>query len=120
MLDEIRLNFELNPLTEDNGQIDVYVSPNNLRRTTDPTSEWWYHVMHIDQTNWQTRTERSNLLNKLDDGDSAFTFDRQTITYAIKITCWEAVQATPIVRQIDIKYHTKDKVNNVYEINTPE
>lgn len=120
MLDEIRLNYELNPLISLNWEIDVYVSPNNLWRSTDPESEWWYHVMHIDQTNWQTRTERSNLLNKLDDGDSAFTFDWQTITYAIKITCWEAAQATPIVRQIDIKYHTKDKVNNVYDINTPD
>lgn len=120
MLDEIRLNYELNPLTDLNWEIDVYVSPNNLWRSTDPTSEWWYHVMHIDQTNWQTRTERSNLLNNLDDWNSAFGFDRQTITYAIKITCGEAVQATPIVRQIDIKYHTKDKVNNVYDINTPD
>ena len=120
MLDEIRLNYELNPLTSLNGEIDVYVSPNNLWRETDPTSEWWYHVMHISQVNGETRTERSNLLNNLwYDSESAFTFDRQTITYAIKITVWEAAQATPIVRQIDVKYHTKDKVNNVYNLKNP-
>lgn len=117
MLDEIRLNFELNPLTSDNWQIDVYVSPNNQRRSTDPDSEWWYHVMQITQDSSWTRTEKSNLLNNLDNWESAFKFDWQTITYAIKITVGDAIQATPIVRQIDINYHTKDKVNNVYDIN---
>ena len=28
-----------------------------------------------------------------------------------------AQHSSPIVRQIDIKYHCKDKVNNVYDIN---
>lgn len=36
MLEQIRLHFELNPLTNYNGEIDVYVSPNNLWKTTDP------------------------------------------------------------------------------------
>jgi hypothetical protein len=36
MLDEIRLNFELNPLTDENGEIFVFVSPNNQWRTTYP------------------------------------------------------------------------------------
>ena len=117
MLDEIRLNYELNPDTDDNWEIDIYVSPNNLWRWTDPeTDEWWYKVMHISQTNWKTRTEKSNLFNNLDNWQSAFKFDWQTITYAIVITLWDAIQATPVVRQIDIKYHSKDKTNNVYDI----
>jgi hypothetical protein len=73
--------------------------------------------MHIDQTNAWTRTEKSNLFNDLDEWKSAFKFDWQTITYAIVITRWTEHKATPIVRQIDIKYHTKDKTNNVYNIN---
>ena len=117
MLDEIRLNYEMNPNTSLNGSIDVYVSPNNLWTGTDPESDdWWYHVMHITQTNANTRTEKSGLFNNLDDWDSAFKFDWQTLTYAIVIKVWEAIQATPIVRQIDIKYHVKDKTNNVYNI----
>jgi hypothetical protein len=72
--------------------------------------------MHIDQLNANTRTERTELLNKLDAGDPAFGFDRQTLTYAIVITRGDAIQATPIVRQIDISYHTKDKLNYVYNI----
>jgi len=178
MLDEIRLNYELNPLTIENGSIDVYVSPNNLWRSTelldewevskysdlpDPdtcepwtyywvknektyylvrtvrenntdhnewfdvwddvtwlwkTVAWWFKVMHIDQTNGKTRVEKSNLFNDLwADKESAFKFDWQTITYAIVIRRWDEVRATPIVRQIDLKYHCKDKVNNVYDIN---
>jgi hypothetical protein len=39
MLDEIRLNYELNPLTIENGSIDVYVSPNNLWRSTELLDE---------------------------------------------------------------------------------
>jgi hypothetical protein len=67
MLDEIRLNFELNPWTEDNGSIDIYVSPNNLWRRTNSFTEadGRYHVMHIDQMNGNTRTEKSNLFNNL-------------------------------------------------------
>lgn len=178
MLDEIRLNFELNPLTQDNGSIDVYVSPNNLWRTTQLLDEWdisrynnlpdaddcepwtfywvedretyymvrtrrnnwtdynewddvwreipwmgktiawWYKVMHIDQINCKTRVEKSNLFNDLwADDESSFKFDWQTITYAIVIRRWEQTHATPIVRQIDMKYHCKDKVDNVYNIN---
>lgn len=122
MLDEIRLNYELNPLTDDNWSIDIFVSPNNLWRSTQPmdsngeATQWRYKVMHIDQVNAKTRTERTELLNKLNDWDPAFGFDRQTLTYAIVITRGEAIQATPIVRQIDISYHTKDKLNYVYNI----
>lgn len=120
MLDEIRLNYELNPNTTGNGSIDIYVSPNNLWKDTSPNSpasDKWWKVMHIDQTNAGTRTEKSNLFNDLDEWKSAFKFDWQTITYAIVITRWTEKKATPIVRQIDIKYHTKDKTNNVYDIN---
>lgn len=119
MLDEIRLNYEMNPHTNQNGSIDVYVSPNNIRWDTHTFTEanWWYHAMHIDQTNAWTRTEKSNLFNDMWGNDgSSFRFDWQTITYAIVITLWNEDEATPIVRQIDIKYHTKDKVNKVYTI----
>ena len=121
MLDEIRMNYELNPNAIRNWNIDIYVSPNNLWTGTDPTDEnvrWWYKVMHISQSNIKTRTEKSNLFNNLDSWDSAFKFDWQTITYAIVITLLENSdkQATPIVRQLDIRYHTKDKTNNVYNI----
>ena len=120
MLDEIRLNYELNPLTNNKWEIDIYVSPNNLWTDTHNFTEnnGWYHVMHIDNTNWKTRTEKSNLLNKLGSGNSSsFKFDWQTITYAIVIRQNTSTHATPIVRQIDIRYHTKDKINNVYDIN---
>lgn len=175
MLDEIRLNFELNPLTDQNWDIFVFVSPNNLRRSTHwdlyadrwavqresslPSSSdvvsindfywvtnesayyvctwfdshdraiwekqeskivpwWWYQVMSITQTSAWTRTEKSNLVNPLwPNWQPAFQFDWQTITYAIVIRRWNEEQATPIVRQIDLKYHCKDKVNNVYDIN---
>lgn len=120
MLDEIRLNFELNPLTLENWQIDIFVSPNNLWKDTKPSydgSDKWFRVMHIDQASGNTRTEKSNLLNDLHEWDSAFRFDWQTITYAIVITRGNQTEATPIVRQIDIKYHCKDKTNNVYDIN---
>ena len=131
MLDEIRLNFELNPNTQLNWEIDIYVSPNNLWKNTHTFTEAnnWYHVMHIEQQNSKTRTEKSNAFNNLWAWkDSAFKFDWQTITYAIVITRYvapdnpttdekNAQHATPIVRQLDIKYHCKDKVNNVYDIN---
>ena len=134
MLDEIRLNFELNPLTNYNWNIDVYVSPNNLWKNTTPVwtwlpadmsdyasndYDWWFHVMHITQDSIWTRTEKSNLLNNLHDWESAFKFDWQTITYAIVISQPEGSEpkATPIVRQVDIRYHCKDKTNNVYDIN---
>lgn len=132
MLDEIRLNYELNPLTNYNWEIDIYVSPNNLWRSTSSFSEWhnWYHAMHIEQRNGKTRAEKSNLFNDLWSWqESSFKFDWQTITYAIVITRYDAPNnnpttaqlnaqhSSPIVRQIDIKYHCKDKTNNVYDIN---
>ena len=121
MLDEVRMNFELNPWTNKNWSIDIYVSPNNLWKTTDSftTSNNWYHVMHIDQTNINTRTEKSNLFNNMGkNSGSSFKFDWQTITYAIVITLNQnQTHATPIVRQLDLKYHCKDKTNNVYDIN---
>lgn len=134
MLDEVRMNFELNPLTNFNGEIDVYVSPNNLRKNTHTFTEAnnWYHAMHIDQKNAWTRTEKSNLFNDLwwtiSNKKSSFKFDWQTITYAIVITRYTAPNnptaaqtkaecATPIVRMLDIRYHSKDKINNVYDIN---
>ena len=53
MLDEVRLNYEMNPNTDDNWEIDVYVSPNNLWKSTSSFTESnnWYHVMHLSQTN---------------------------------------------------------------------
>ncbi len=130
MLDEIRLNFELNLYAGTNWVIDVYVSPNNNWTVTHTFNEanWWYHVMNITGTSLWTRTEKSNLFNCLWNNDgSSFKFDWQTITYAIVITraAWDnnedddrqPANATPIVRQIDVRYHTKDKVNNVYDIN---
>ena len=75
--------------------------------------------MHIDQTNINTRTEKSNLFNNMGkNSGSSFKFDWQTITYAIVITLNQSeTHATPIVRQLDLKYHCKDKTNNVYDIN---
>lgn len=130
MLDEIRMNFELNPLTNYNGTIDIYVSPNNLWKSTSSFTKAnnWYHAMHITQDSAGTRTEKSNLFNDLNSWDSSFKFDWQTITYAVVITRYtpptnpserqeEAVKATPIVREVKLTYHCKDKVNNVYDIN---
>lgn len=120
MLDEIRLNYELNPLTPNKWTIDIYVSPNNLWKNTHTFTEAnnWYHVMSIDNESWATRTEKSNIFNDLgNSSSSSFKFDWQTITYAIVINQNTSTHATPIVRQIDIRYHTKDKVNNVYDIN---
>lgn len=120
MLDEIRLNYELNPLTSNKWTIDIYVSPNNLWKNTHTFTEAnnWYHVMSIDNESWATRTEKSNIFNDLgNSSSSSFKFDWQTITYAIVINQSTSTHATPIVRQLDIRYHTKDKVNNVYDIN---
>lgn len=118
MLDEIRLNYELNPNTNDTWTIDIYVSPNNLWKSTSSFTQAnnWRHVMSITNTNKWTRTERTELLNNLQNGNPAFWFDWQTITYAIVIKQWTSTHATPIVRQIDINYHTKDKTNNIYNI----
>jgi len=121
MLDEVRLNFELNQNASNNvWTIDIYVSPNNLWKSTSSFTEanWWYHAMTISSTSKWTRTEKSNLLNNLwASSKSSFTFDWQTITYAIVMNQSTSTHATPIVRQIDLMYHTKDKVNNVYDIN---
>lgn len=121
MLDEVRLNYELNPNAWNNvWTIDIYVSPNNLWKSTSSFTEanWWYHVMEITMRSKWTRTEKSNLLNNLwASSKSSFTFDWQTITYAIVMNQSSSTHATPIVRQIDLRYHTKDKVNNVYDIN---
>jgi hypothetical protein len=69
MLDEIRMNFELNQLAgNQNGTIDVYVSPNNRWEDTDPDSwedDKWIKVMHIDKDSLGTRTEKSNAFNDL-------------------------------------------------------
>lgn len=120
MLDEVRLNFELNPNTDNVWKIDIYVSPNNVRKSTSSFTEanGWYHVMEITSRSKGTRTEKSNLMNDLGSGNgSSFKFDWQTITYAIVMKQTSSTHATPIVRQIDLRYHTKDKVNNVYDIN---
>lgn len=117
MLDEVRVNYEMNPLTNHNGDIDIYVSPNNLWRDSDPSwnNDYWFKAMELSQKNSKTRAEKSNQVNNLGDNwTSSFTFDRQTITYAVKITRGTETHATPIVREVDLKYHTKDKVNNVY------
>lgn len=122
MLEEVRLNYELNRASgvwSDTWTIDIYVSPNNLWKDTHTFTEsnWWYHVMSIDNTNKLTRTERSNLLNDLgSNSGSSFKFDWQTITYAIVIRQNTSTHATPIVRQIDIQYKTKNKTNNIYNI----
>ena len=128
MLDEIRLNYELNPGTNNTWTIDVYVSPNNTWKNTHTFTEanGWYHAMHIENTNKWTRTQKSNLFNNLGwtqssewTKKSSFTqmWDWQTITYAIVINQSTNTHATPIVRQIDLKYHCKDKINEVYNIN---
>lgn len=74
--------------------------------------------MEIKQRNWKTRAEKSNLFNDLQSWQSSFKFDWQTITYAIVIKVWTTDTATPIVRQLDILYHCKDKINEVYTINS--
>ena len=122
MLDEVRLNYELNPSGNATNPwiINVYVSPNNLWKNTNTFTQanWWYRVMTIDSSSRWTRTEKSNLLNNMwSSSTSSFEFDWQTITYAIVMTQSSNTHATPIVRQIDLIYHTKDKTNNVYNIN---
>lgn len=122
MLDEVRLNYELNTASwvwSNTWAIDIYVSPNNLWKSTSSFTEanGWKHVMTIDSTNKNTRTEKSNLMNDLgSNSSSSFKFDRQTITYAIVISQTSSKHATPIVRQLDLIYHTKDKTNNIYDI----
>lgn len=122
MLDEVRLNFELNPNTSNVWTIDVYVSPNNLWKSTSSFTEsnGRYHAMSITSNSKWTRTEKSNLLNNMwNSSKSSFAnmWDWQTITYAIVMKQSTSTHATPIVRQIDLRYHVKDKTNNVYDIN---
>ena len=122
MLDEVRLNFELNPNTNNVWTIDIYVSPNNLWKSTSSFTEanGWYHAMSITSNSKWTRTEKSNLLNNMwNSSKSSFAnmWDWQTITYAIVMWQSTSTHATPIVRQIDLRYHVKDKTNNVYDIN---
>lgn len=122
MLDEVRLNFELNPNTNNVWTIDIYVSPNNLWKSTSSFTEanGWYHAMSITSDSKWTRTEKSNLLNNMwNSSKSSFAnmWDWQTITYAIVMWQSSSTHATPIVRQIDLRYHVKDKTNNVYDIN---
>ena len=123
MLDEVRMHYELLPEYQSstgsgNGSIDVYVSPNNSWRNHDPEEDgtWWWHIMHIDWQNFKTRTEQINALNSMNSWAPAFEFDRQTITYCIVIKNWSISQATPIVREINLRYHLKGKTNNVYEL----
>jgi hypothetical protein len=129
MLDELRLNYELNPLvnpssygsnTQPYWTIDVYVSPNNLWKNTFSFTESnnRYHAIHIDKVNIHSRTERIELLNKIwENWNYSFGFDWQTITYAIVIKQQTSAHATPIVRQIDLVYNCKDKTNNIYDLN---
>ena len=123
MLDEVRIHYELLPEYQSssgsgNGDIDIYVSPNNQWEYHDPTvnSTWWWHVMHIDQNNFRTRTEQINRFNSLQEGMPAFEFDWQTITYCIVINKGSTNQATPILREINLRYQLKGKTNNIYWI----
>jgi len=123
MLDEVRMHYELLPEYQSstgsgNGSIDIYVSPNNSWRNHDPESDstWRRHVMHIDGTNFRTRTEQINALNSVNAWAPAFEFDWQTITYCIIIKNGSISQATPIVRELRLQYQLKGKTNNIYEI----
>lgn len=126
MLEEVRLHFELNPLissSQNAGDIDIYVSPNNTRRHVNPEIDdtWWYHVMHIDGSsssqNRKTRWERTNVLNNLNDWNPAFSFDWETITYCVVINRWSSsAEWTPIVREVKLSYKLKGKTNNIYWI----
>ena len=126
MLEEVRLHFELNPLissSQNAWDIDIYVSPNNTRRHVNPEidDEWWYHVMHIDGSsssqNRKTRWERTNVLNNLNEGNPAFSFDWETITYCVVINRWSSsAEWTPIVREVKLSYKLKGKTNNIYWI----
>lgn len=123
MLDEVRMHYELLPLYQSsdgtgNWSIDIYVSPNNQWEYHDPevNSTWWWHIHHIDQNNFRTRTEQINSLNSLQEWSPAFEFDWQTITYCIVIKNGSTSQATPILREINMRYSLKWKTNNIYDI----
>jgi hypothetical protein len=54
----------------------------------------------------------------MEDGQPAFEFDRETITYCVIIKRGTTnAQWTPVVREIALRFHTKGKTNNIYEIN---
>ena len=128
MLDEVRCHYELNDVDDaknNPGTIDIYVSPNNLWRHRDPEANpsGWYKVMHIDKESINTRFEISHQLNNLM-GTPAFEFDRETITYCVVIKRAvddededRVAQWTPIVREVNLRYHLKGKTNYVYELN---
>ena len=125
MLDEVRCHFELNPMlssSQNAWDIDIYVSPNNMWKNVDPTydSTWWYHVIHIDgasgSQNRISRFEKTNQLNNVN-WTPAFEFDWETITYCVVITKNDSnAKRTPIVREVNMIYHTKWKTNNIYDI----
>ena len=130
MLDEVRMHYELLPEYQSstgsgNGDIYIYVSPNNQWEYHDPevNDTWWYKVMHIDLNNFRTRTEKTNILNSADgdpygqqEWNPAFEFDWQTLTYCIVIKIGNISQATPIVREVRLQYQLKGKTNNVYDL----
>lgn len=122
MLDEVKLNYELNPIIDWNWKIEVFISPNNTRTDTNPSgdgSDGWYKVMEITNNYKKTRTETITLVNNVINTNSlpgALSLDWQTITYLIKITKGSNNQATPIVREIQLRYHVKGKTNEVYDI----
>ena len=126
VLDEVLCHFELNPLIKNSdnaGDIDIYMSPNNKWKNVDPEADstGWWHVLHIDGDsdlqNRNTRYESINKLNCMNNGNPAFEFDRETITYCVVIKRWKSTaQWTPVVREVYMNYHTKGKVNDVYEI----
>ena len=123
ILDEIRLNYELNHLIWNNANwsIEVFVSPNNRWTDTNPSwtgSDGRYKIMEIDWDMKNTRTQISHLLNNYtnQNWETGMEFDRQTITYLIKINKWNNNQATPIVREIQLWYHTKGKTNEIYDL----
>ncbi len=123
MLDEVRLNYELNYLLDEgkNWKIEVFISPNNRWTDTNPSwtwSDWRYKVMEITSEMKNTRTQISHLLNNFNNqtGETWFEYDRQTITYLIRISIGDDEKATPIVREIQLWYHTKGKTNELYDI----
>lgn len=131
MLDQIRVNYELNYLldvswgAQENGKIEIFISPNNKRTDTNPSwdgSDWWYKVMEITWDMKNTRTQTTNLLNSFSNNDweTWFEYDRQTITYLVRISIGANDKATPIVREVQLWYHTKGKANELYDLQNPE
>ena len=126
VLDSVKCHFELNTVisdSQDAGDIDIYMSPNNQWRNVDPESDSTgrWHVLHIDgdasKQNRNTRYEEVNELNKLNNGNPAFEFNRETITYCVVIKSNdEEAQWTPVVREILAQYHLEGKTNDVYEL----